>query len=126
MEFLKGKTLIYIEVNDLAVNLVTSEGEMYHMAGEEGPPNDCHIWVESVVGDIEDLLNRPLLMAEESSNVEGVTWTFYKFATIKGYVDIRFCGESNGYYCEKATFYHLGKTSLEELEKFKANRVIRK
>jgi len=52
-------------------------------------------------------------MAEEVSNsdpVEGVspydsfTWTFYKLATAKGYVTLRWLGESNGYYGEEVTF----------------------
>lgn len=122
MEFLKGKTLVYVDVKDLGVDLITDEGDVYDLSGEEGPPNDCHIWVESVVGDINDLLYTPLLMAEESSSVDGVTWTFYKFATIKGYVDIRFCGESNGYYCEKARVFHFGQVSEQRLKELKANK----
>lgn len=74
---------------------------------------DCceSVYIESVVGDVGDLVDQPLLLAEESSNEEdeetgcdGRTWTFYKFATIKGYVDIRFLGESNGFYSERVDF----------------------
>jgi hypothetical protein len=71
---------------------------------------DCceSVYVEEIIGDIEDLENLPLLISREDTNAEGVelpneesyTWTFYNFATFKGYVTIRFLGTSNGYYSE--------------------------
>jgi hypothetical protein len=76
---------------------------------------DCceHVSIEDVCGDLEDLVGEPLLIAEEVSGEtpvdfneaehESVTWTFYKFATRKGYVDVRWLGESNGYYSESVS-----------------------
>jgi len=73
---------------------------------------DCceSVYIESIVGELSDLEGETLLIAEEVSGeipeakedeyIDSRTWTFYKFATRKGYVDVRWLGESNGYYSE--------------------------
>ena len=76
--------------------------------------------IEDIIGDIGCLLNTPILLVEEVSNKdenpEGVTapdhqdsftWTFYKLATVKGSVTIRWYGESNGYYSERVDFQRI-------------------
>ena len=68
---------------------------------------DCceNVYIESINGDIDDLVGVPLLVAEErvSSKEEAYgssTWTFYVFRNIKTSIDIRWVGISNGYYSE--------------------------
>lgn len=111
IEELKGKTFTDIDRGDSCIIFVTDDGEQYMMHHEQ----DCceRVYIESVVGDLHDLINTPILLAEASSSkhapppnpsyeYESYTWTFYKFGTIKGYVDIRWFGSSNGYYGERA------------------------
>ena len=74
---------------------------------------DCceSVTIEDIVGDLDDLIGTPLLVVEErvSQNEDGTeeqycdsyTWTYYSFRTIKGSVDIRWYGSSNGYYSER-------------------------
>ena len=117
-EHLKGCTLSAVENKDedrLVFTLLAGERyELYHS-------QDCceSVSIEDIVGDLEDLVGSPILMAEDVSsheNPEGVkmnsqddsfTWTFYKLATIKGYVTIRWYGESNGYYSESVDWRQL-------------------
>lgn len=88
-----------------AIVFVKEDGELYVLSHEQ----DCceKVWVESIDGDLEDLIDSPLIMAEEAyehiDEDDDDEWLrqefyFYKFATVKGYVTIRFNGESNGYY----------------------------
>ena len=72
-----------------------------------------YIYIEDICGDINNLIGSKIIMAEEVINRdlsplnkydESYTWTFYKFATVKGYVTIRWYGESNGYYSERVDF----------------------
>ena len=65
--------------------------------------------LEDVVGDLKDLIGSPLLVCEQTGQKretdepwgDSTTWTFYKLATVKGYVDLKFRGSSNGYYSEE-------------------------
>jgi len=80
---------------------------MYH-------DQDCceSVYVDDIDGDLSDLIGSPITLAEERTDndqnpgrwCESFTWTFYTFATVKGYVTIKWFGSSNGYYSESVTF----------------------
>jgi len=105
-----GKTFVQVtgSVGDGEMTFVTANGERFMFAHSQ----DCceSVDINDIVGDLQDLMDSPLLLAEEvqgetpvdfdEGDHESVTWTFYKFATRKGYVDVRWLGESNGYYSE--------------------------
>lgn len=117
-EALKGKTLAAIEgaeKDSEEIRFRTIEGETWLQSHSQ----DCCecVSVEEVVGDVADLVGTPILEAEkvthEGETPEGLTlpshddsytWTFYKLATIRGSVTIRWFGSSNGYYSEEVSF----------------------
>ena len=115
-ETLKGKVFTKIEQAGATIKFYVSSDKYYLMAHDQ----ECceTVWIEDICGYFDDLIGSPILVARESTsseNPEGVdieeecqdsfTWTFYSLATVKGYVDIRWYGESNGYYSESVELY---------------------
>jgi hypothetical protein len=103
-----GVTFTDVEHDDFELMFYCAEG-VFRFTHHQ----DCceHVAIQDITGDIKDLIGEPLLLAEESTGETPAdivyeedygshTWTFYKFATRKGYVDVRWLGESNGFYSE--------------------------
>lgn len=113
LEVLVGQTLVKItgaEAGSEDVFFENSRGDRYKMWHNQ----ECceSVWLEEVIGDVDDLIGAPIARAEcvtsappaDEEYLESATWTFYKFATIKGEVVLRWVGESNGYYSESVDF----------------------
>lgn len=117
-EDLLGHTLTNVEkrhttnrdgCKDDELIFTVDDGTKYKLYHEQ----DCceQVKIEDVVGDLRDLVGMPILIAEEASSrgeikedCESYTWTFYKLATQKGHVTIRWYGTSSGYYSESVDF----------------------
>jgi hypothetical protein len=112
-----GKTLVKVEgqVGDEAIIFTAADGASWRMFHDQ----DCceSVAVEDICGDLGDLIGSPILQAEESCGSDwpeeikrpeyardSFTWTFYRLATAKGLVVIRWFGSSNGYYSESVNF----------------------
>jgi len=108
-----NKTIVEIEARDNELSFIDSEGLIYTFWHNQ----DCceTVVIEDICGDLDDLKESPILMAEETihqsiershpmSKGDRTTYTFYKFATVKGYVTVRWYGESNGCYSERVDF----------------------
>ena len=105
---LLGRTLYKVESDGEVLTLYLSNTNYVRFQHHQ----DCceHVYIEDICGDLDDLVGSPLVEAEEVSDYEGentgdesFTWTFYKFATRKGFVTVRWYGSSNGYYSESVS-----------------------
>lgn len=115
---LQGQILSSVVTDDENTELIftTVKGvkcKLYHN-------QDCDesVWIEDINGDLNDLVGVPILLLEEISNNTDTplpnsdvsyTWTYYRIATRKGFVSIRWYGTSNGYYSESVDFVLLEK-----------------
>ena len=112
---LTGKTITSItgmEEGSDSVVFVCADNSEYMLFHEQ----DCceSVALNDIEGDLSDLIGSPVMLAEESYSqeqpmppgdyVESFTWTFYRLATAKGFVVLRWLGESNGYYSEQVSF----------------------
>lgn len=115
-----GLTLKEVTVNrqDDVITYTSECGQQFRMLHH----NDCceTVYIEDVEGDINDLIGSPILVAETvqdamqqamnliiplpEKNGQCEQWTFYRLATAKGWVVIRWYGDSNGYYSTDVSF----------------------
>ena len=106
------KSITGLEKDSEEVVFTTECGRQFKMYHEQ----DCceSVSVDDVCGDISDIIGTVIMQAEERGG-EGVesdsewgdessTWTFYDIWTVKGSVNIKWLGSSNGYYSESVTF----------------------
>lgn len=109
IEQLVGMTItavVYKEINEsLLIHLNTHVLEMIHH-------QDCceTVYLADIVGSFEDLIGYPLLEVSESvvsipTGYESSTASYYNFKTAKASVQLRWVGESNGYYSETVDCY---------------------
>lgn len=114
-----GLTLTRATAAEDEVYLYLNDGNVVRMIHHQ----DCceSVYIEDIDGDLEDMvggvfvqfdiatsdepddlmrIKRALKGEDMPDDGSSQTWTFYRLATTKGSVVIRWFGESNGYYSE--------------------------
>ena len=119
MSELIGKTFSSVErEGDHQITFRCTDGDVFVMEHNQ----DCCelVTIDDVIGDLSDLVGSPIVEASKESNKDlpgkepdgwndSYTWTFYKIGSQKGFVTIRWYGESNGYYSEEVSLNKNGE-----------------
>lgn len=92
-----------------SIHFITTTNKHYRLFADDEMALCSLIYLEDICGELDDLVGSPIIQAEENSNNtndgdQSQTWTFYRIATEKGQVVVRWYGTSNGYYSEQADF----------------------
>jgi hypothetical protein len=114
---IRGMTFSAVWVSDdkEVISFRTIDGTLYRLQHDA----ECceHVVVDQIDGDLKDLTGAPLLLADEryieprdadgkfkdAGELGFQTWTFYHFATIHGYVTVRWSGATSGAYSARVT-----------------------
>jgi len=107
---------VKVDERDDVLRFTRSDGRVFEFYHEQ----DCceTVEIEDITGSLADLVGAPMTLADEAvhdnDTPEGTaapddvddsyTWTFYRFATVLGFVTVRWLGSSNGYYSESVSF----------------------
>lgn len=104
--------LIELSADKREISFTTKTGERFKMLHHHQCCED--VYLEEIYGEVEWLVNSPILEAEERTNsgfeeskisYSSYTWTFYHLATLKGAVTLRWYGTSTGNYSEEVEIF---------------------
>ena len=105
---LLGRVAVRVQQDGEELRFDLDDGAVVRLYHEQ----ECceEVYIESIVGELGNLVGSPIMVAEgvigdlpkleDDYENDSYTWTFYKFRTIKGSVDVRWYGSSNGCYGE--------------------------
>ena len=94
-------------MEDVCGNLDDLVGTPILRAEEATSNDDPPIFFDERTSDdqmVKAVVKRLTGPSDDHRGDESHTWTFYRFATIKGTVVVRWYGSSNGYYSEIVSF----------------------
>jgi hypothetical protein len=117
---LKGKTITSIDgikTDDTLTTITTSDGIIFTLEHEQDCCEDVRVY--GTVGNIDDILNAEVTVAEDTTTMdnpnapdykayESATWSQFRIGTDKGTFEIWWLGESNGYYSESVSVRQMG------------------
>lgn len=102
------------DLNDVSYDrmvFVLNDGTAFVLHNESEGDYGCDVSIHlvDIEGDLFDLIDRPLVVSETASHrppekcCDSETWTYYRIATPKGMVSLRWHGRSNSYYSESVS-----------------------
>jgi hypothetical protein len=117
---LKGKAITSIDgikTDDTLTTITTSDGIIFTLEHEQDCCEDVRVY--GTVGNIDDILNVEVTVAEDTTTMdnpnapdhkayESATWSQFRIGTNKGTFEIWWLGESNGYYSESVSVRQMG------------------
>lgn len=85
------------------VTIIFEDGGYIELSSSEDSSNDVRVWLEDFSSTaFRDGIEGAKFdnIIEKNGNSDSLTYTFYTITTSKGYLDLRWAGNSNGCYSE--------------------------